>query len=459
MTGTSLASSFSGDVLFQSIKDQFKSFPDNREPSRVDIPIEDFLMSGLALFLLKFPSLLQFENEVRNNQTFSNMKSLFGISRVPSDTHLLTMVDEFLPELFRPLFNSLFLKAQRAKVLESFSIFSNTYCLSVDGTGYYYSDNIKCACCLEKKSKSKDEKSFYHHMLCGAIVHPDQKEVIPLCPEPISMQDGSNKNDCEQNAMKRFLTKFREDHPKLKTILLADALHSNIPTLDLLKKLDINFVLSVKPGSHEKLFAGLDRRESTGEVNHFEEEFDIGDKIKKKKTCQYRFTNGILLNNQSTTQSVNFLEYWETIQWVDKNGEIQEDRKHFSWITDYSLYSSSCKQIVRAGRTRWKIENETFNALKNQGYEFEHNFGHGYKNLSTNFAMLMMLAFFIDQLQELKCPTFRKALHKSFNKKSRLWVKMRAAYELVPIQFESWIQFLDFFADKSKWTVIVTESG
>ena len=56
-----------------------------------------------------------------------------------------------------------------------------------------------------------------------------------------------------------------------------------------------------------------------------------------------------------------------------------------------------------AGRARWKIENETFNTLKNQGYCFEHNFGHGEKNLSTVFAFLMMLAFLIDQIQQRCC--------------------------------------------------------
>ena len=36
---------------------------------------------------------------------------------------------------------------------------------------------------------------------------------------------------------------------------------------------------------------------------------------------------------------------------------------------------------MRGGRARWKIENETFNTLKNQGYHFEHNYGHGKKSV------------------------------------------------------------------------------
>jgi len=109
------------------------------------------------------------------------------------------------------------------------------------------------------------------------------------------------------------------------------------------------------------------------------------------------------------------------------------------------------QQIVAAGRSRWKIENETFNTLKNQGYEFEHNFGHGNKNLSNNFAMLMMLAFLVDQLQEMKCSLFQSALFKVYSKKSRLWTKIKAVYEFFPIEFQSWSEFLEFFIDPKPW--------
>lgn len=79
---------------------------------------------------------------------------------------------------------------------------------------------------------------------------------------------------------------------------------------------------------------------------------------------------------------------------------------------------------MRGGRARWRIENEAFNTLKNQGYYFERNFGHGYKHLSSIFTHLLLLAFMIDQIQQLCCPYFRKALKKCFNKR-RLWERMR----------------------------------
>ena len=88
-------------------------------------------------------------------------------------------------------------------------------------------------------------------------------------------------------------------------------------------------------------------------------------------------------------------------------------------------------KIVKAGRSRWKIENETFNTLKNQGYHFKHNFGHGHKNLCTNFALLMLLAFLIDQIQQLSNELFQKALKKSEWKKY-LWDDVRSFFKTTP---------------------------
>ena len=40
------------------------------------------------------------------------------------------------------------------------------------------------------------------------------------------------------------------------------------------------------------------------------------------------------------------------------------------------------------GRARWKIENETFNVLKTNGYNLEHNFGHGSQTLASILVVL-----------------------------------------------------------------------
>jgi hypothetical protein len=127
------------------------------------------------------------------------------------------------------------------------------------------------------------------------------------------------------------------------------------------------------------------------------------------------------LNKSNPDLLVNFLEYWETSKDNDKN------ILYFTWITDIILTKENVFKVMRAGRARWKIENEVFNTLKNQDYHFEHNYGHGKSHLSTVFAMLMMLAFLIDQTQECCCPLF-KAAKGTFRTKVYLWSKMQALF-------------------------------
>ena len=48
--------------------------------------------------------------------------------------------------------------------------------------------------------------------------------------------------------------------------------------------------------------------------------------------------------------------------------------------------------------------------LKNQGYRFEHNFGHGKRHLTTVLAMTMMLAFLTARIEAASCRVFAAAL-------------------------------------------------
>jgi hypothetical protein len=437
--------SLSGDSLLQSIRDHFKLIKDHRDPSRIRIALSDFLMSGFSIFCLKFPSLLQFEEQMREGNFASHLAPIFNLIEVPSDTHMRSVLDEIDPESLTPVFKKLFNKVQESKRLENFQFFDGSYLISIDGTQCFSSRDICCSSCMSKKSSDKDGLLYYHQMLAGCIVHPEQECVIPLCPEPMRRQDGNDKNDCERAAMRRFLERLRADHPRLQVIIVADALHATGPLIRDLRLFDANFILGVKPGSHIKLFEGIEKWESRGNVSYFTVEEVIGDKIKKKRVHHFRYANKILYNFSNLNTSVNFLEYWETTSWLDPKGRAQEEKVHFSWVTDFEINNENIMQLMRGGRARWKIENETFNTLKNQGYEFEHNFGHGKKNLSTVFGYLMFLSFLFDQISQIGCKVFQKVLkHKKRKKYLRDAIRgwFMNSYHL-PFVFQSWTEFLE----------------
>lgn len=387
---------------------------------------QDCIMSGLAVFGFKMPSLLQFEKD-KGTEPFirRNLRTLYGVEKAPSDTCMRERLDVVTPKQLRRAYKKIFSYLQRGKALESYRILDGHYIISLDGTGQYSSEKVHCECCCEKHHRS-GRVEYYHQMLGAVLVHPEHREVIPLAPEPIVKGDGATKNDCERNAAKRLLSDLRREHPHLKVLIVEDGLASNFPHLSLLDSLGMEYVIGVKQGDHAYLFDWI---KDLKPVVHQQTD-------EKGTQHQFHMYSNVPLNDANHDYRVTVVEYWET----KKDGRKQ----YFSWVTKLSVTAENVYDIMRAGRSRWKIENETFNTLKNQGYNFEHNYGHGYKNLCSVMTMLMMLAFLIDQVQQLCCKTYQKARHHA----GRLTTLFERVKVLIGFGvFDSWHQLYTFIGD------------
>jgi len=432
-----LRRNLNADALFSLVRSGFEKIKDHRS-NNTKISLSDALMSGFAMFSLKDPSLLAFEERISED---TNLKPIYKINNVPCDTQMRTILDEVDPADIEPSFNDIFRNLQRGKVLEPMIFMNGCYLISVDGTGYFSSNKIHCDSCCTKINSKTGEITYQHQMLGAAIVHPDIKEVIPLAPEPIIKQDGESKNDSERNASKRFLKKLRKTHPHLRLIVTEDGLSSNAPHIHELKKHQMHYILGAKKGDHAFLFDYVESAAKEGLTTEFQYEDDGA-------VNKFRFINKVPLNASNQDILVNFVEYWET---------KPKKTLHFCWVTDMHVTEENVFKIMRGGRARWRIENETFNTLKNQGYHFEHNFGHGNKNLSVVFAMLMMLAFLVDQTQQLACQLFQ-AVWGKLGSKRNLWEQMRGLF--YAYKFDSMEDILKalLYGFKRKHLVILEES-
>ncbi|NOT78713.1 MAG: hypothetical protein HOP07_06875 [Bacteriovoracaceae bacterium] len=152
--------------------------------------------------------------------------------------------------------------------------------------------------------------------------------------------------------------------------------------------------------------------ETTGETQFLETSFEFGEKVIKTTKMNYRFANNVRLHQDKDSPFINFVQVKEVTEWIGKKGRPERIERNFTFITDILVTKNNIAQLAKGGRTRWKIENETFNTLKNRGYNLEHNYGHGEKNLTHNFIMSMFLAFLVDQIQEISCYTFKKLIEK-----------------------------------------------
>jgi hypothetical protein len=248
-------------------------------------------------------------------------------------------------------------------------------------------------------------------MLGAAIIHPDVREVIPLMPEPMVKQDGREKNDGERHAAKRFIVTLRQDHPHLKCIITEDSLSSNAPHIETLHDDGCHSILGGKEGDHASVFNQVQAAQHAGRVTEYERHDRAAGVVHR-----FRFVNDVPLNASRADVQVNVIEYWEI---------GQDQVQHFSWVTDLRVRMRNVYQLMRGGRARWKIENETCHTLKNQGDNCEHTYGHGEQNLSVVFATMLLLAFLVDQTQQLCCALFR-AVWTKLGSKRLLWERLRA---------------------------------
>jgi hypothetical protein len=402
------------DEMMRFLDKKFKSYPDHRWGNALSYQLPNVLKGGFAMFSLKCPSLLDFKNQSVAEQ--SNLRQIYRIeAEIPSDNQMRGILDQFDPAHLRPLFGDLFTLLTKAGVVNEYQDWQKRVIVSVDGVEHFCSTKIHCPSCTTRKHR--DGKTSYHHAgLAAVMVNPKQKEVFPLDFEPILNADGAQKNDCERNAAKRLCTALKARYPDLKMILVEDALYANAPHIRQITDCGWDYVLNVKPDSHkslEKQFAG---RRERGQVKEL--------RLKDDQGAQHYFawTTELCLSDSAIDVNVNYLLYEQTT--------LKGETTRWSWITNLPLTARSVEKVMRIGRSRWKIENETFNTLKNQGYHFEHNYGHGVQYLATVLALLMFLAFTVDQIQQRCCRLFR-LLWKGLGTKTKLWASIRSLFNVI----------------------------
>ncbi len=393
----------------------FEKIDDPRQKGKVDYSLHDCLMSALAMMFFQDPSVLSFQRRMHDRMQDSNLKAMFAVKDIPSDSALRQTLDNIPTEAIHPAFPFLLQCLQRGKYLDAYKLESGHHLIALDGSQYFSSEKIHCPSCLTHKG-AKGSTRYSHQILQAVMLNPYMRQVLPLAPEPVANTDGTTKQDCEINAGKRIVDKIRRTHPKLKMIITADGLYSKQPFIDVLKDARMSFILVAKPTDHKLLFQWVDEIDGLGQCGHLQFTDDKG------RRHVYRWVNQVPLNGSRNADPVNFFEYWLHVG--------QKATYHNSWVTDRKVSKANVVELVRAGRARWKIENETFNTLKNQGYHIEHNFGHGQRYLSNTFFILNLLAFFIHQILEL-CDRGYQYCRSKFSSRKEYWNNLRTGIRLM----------------------------
>lgn len=416
------------DALINDFSNLINQLDDHRRQASNDYTVHDVMMSALACMYMQSSSLLSFQQQLEQKGVRNNLKSMFAVHNTPKTSAMKDFIDEINPELLAPIFKTYATKLQRNHMLKGYRFFNDKYLVALDGTEYFSSKSISCECCLQTKHKN-GSTTYSHQVLQATIVSPNKKQIIPMMPEEISNRDGSTKQDCEIKASKRLIPKIRQSHPRLPIVWLADSIYATTPFINLIQSnADDNFILRIKKGDHKYIYDCIENMEPE------KHEYTIN---KGKETLYYRWYTKIKLNASSPIE-VNVLKVYSTK--TDRHGNKNSTIVGV-WVTDLEITHASVIDIARAARSRWMIENECFNILKTHGYAIDHSYGHGKKNLSFNFYVLIVLAFTLHQIHELTDKLFQKA-RTLYISKDKLWHSLLFLFNMMI--FDSWIQMMEY---------------
>ena len=396
----------------------FEALPDPRRGRNRRYAMADVAMAALSVFFMQSPSFLAHQRALAEARVRSNAHTLFGLTRIPCDNHIRQLLDGAPTAHFDGQFHDIVEDLQAHGALAPMRRLDGRTLIALDGTEFFRSRKIDCPNCSTRKRNDGDTERF-HSMLAATLVAPGHALTLPLPPEFLAPRDGAAKQDCEREAAKRWLQRHGPRCAGPGPVYLGDDLHACQPVCQAMLDSGGDFLPAAKPGSHPTLYEYLHgielhtRRAASG-------------KGARRRIHRYRWMTDLPIRGTDDAPGVNWLE----IQSAKPGGAVTY---RGAFVTSLDVNRGNVAELARCARARWKIENETFNVLKQHGYHLEHNFGHGKKTLAGVLVAPDLLAFALHTACELAEDLWQRARQR-LGARRRLFEHLRSitAYQVFP---------------------------
>ena len=280
-----------------------------------------------------------------------------------------------------------------APLRQDFARLGDRILIAWDGTEYFCSQKLGCPHCLRRK-RANGKVESYHTLLAATAVAPGHSKVVPLFPEFIARRTAPKNKTANATPPSAGMPHADRLRP-LRPVYLGDDLFACQPIVTMLADAGDDFIFTCKESSHKALCDFIDGAEPERHVETIR-------KGKAIETRRYRWITGVPLRDGKDAALVN----WIACEIFDRHHAVKYS---IAWVTSLPVGKANVADIAAAGRARWKIENETFNVMKNHGYELEHNFGHGETFLAMTLAALNLLAFACHTALDIVEPTWQAA--------------------------------------------------
>ena len=358
--------------------------PDSRFKPFVEYEGPFLLWMGLLLFILRLGSRRQLGFELDTGAALENLNRL---SRCRQETlahhdtldHYLGHVD---PEDLHQLRQRMVQRLIRMKALDHARLLGH-FLIVLDGTGQLYFRQRHCEHCLTKTVDGHTQ--YYHHVLEAKLVSPDGL-AISIASEFIENADPkATKQDCELKAFPRLARRLKKDFPQLRLCLCMDGLYAKGSVLQICKDNGWKYFITFKKGSLPAVWREYLSLRRLSPAN--------------RKRMRYRDADQSFawVANLEHIDDQKRLHRLNAFQCLQRNGEA---RTRFVWLTNFQITPDNVATLAnRGGRCRWKIENEGFNIQKNGGFNLEHAYSTGERQIK-NLYILLQIAHILVQLIE-----------------------------------------------------------
>jgi hypothetical protein len=393
--------------------------------------LKDAILSAFSVFFMQCESFLEHQRQRQSRSGKDNAQTLFGVGLIPSTPQIRNILDQLGAATLFEVFQQVYRALRQGGYLQPYQCLGGHLLVALDGTQYFSSQKIGCQQCSTRTHKN-GRVTHFHSAILPVIVAPGQPQVIALAPEFVQPQDGTDKQDCEVAAAKRWMQSHAQQFRGQPITLLGDDLYSHQPMVQQCLALGMNFIFTCRPDSHPAIYKRIHVLEVLGALDTLEIRQSHG---RTPAIYRYRYTHLIPIRDTQPALLVNWCELTIT---DEPDGNVLY---HSAFITHHRLCDDTVPAVAQAGRSRWKTENENHNVLKTKGYHLEHNLGHGQQHLASFLLTLNLLAFLFHTVLHLVDSSYQQIRQQRGTRKGFFQdILTLTKYFL----FHSWQHLIDF---------------
>ena len=408
-----------------------KTLTDERTGQNTLYEVTDAALAAFSMFYMQSGSFLAGQKHLEQIKGTSNANTVFQMDKIPTTPQIRNLLDPVAPEELAEEFRYFLRELEEAGHLSQMKVLDQRLAFSLDGVYYFCSQKVSCQQCQTQTLKNGDVL-YKHSAITPVVVSPQSKVVLPYVPEYIVPQDGKEKQDCEREASKRWVSREQDTLRQFRAVLLGDDLYSNQPLCEAIIEAALHFIFVCHRDSHQTLYQVIDAVDALGNLPTLKQRHWNG---QHGEIWTYRYLTQLPLRQGDDALLVNWCDLTITHEETEDILFVNE------WVTNLTLTDETVVEVATVGRARWKSENENNNILKNQGYALKHNFGHGKQHLATTLLTLNLYAFLLHTIAQLADATYR-LIRRALGKRRTFFEDVRALMRY--LLFDSWHHLLNF---------------